>query len=122
MLHIKPSVPEMREAKDVYRTVAEKDRDARFRIEVVVLAYKHTCALTGYRLTMLEMESIVDAAHFHEFHASHNNDPRNGLALSKNAHWQFDHGLWSIDDNYHVLVNRQKFIEDGVPGLRLTDF
>ena len=61
-----------------------------------VVAYKHTCALTGYRMTTLDMggmESIVDAAHIHAFSDSRNNDPRNGLALSKNAHWQFDRGL-----------------------------
>lgn len=97
-------------------------RDARFRIEVVVVAYRHTCALTGYRMTTLDMESIVDAAHIHEFKDSRNNDPRNGLALTKNAHWQFDRGLWSLDDNYRVIVNKEKFIEDGVPAQRLADF
>jgi len=74
------------------------------------------------RLTTLEMESIVDAAHIYQFHDSRNNDPRNGMALTKNAHWQFDRGLWSLNDDYRVLVNREKFIEDGVPGQRLTDF
>ncbi|MDP2968114.1 MAG: HNH endonuclease [Deltaproteobacteria bacterium] len=87
-----------------------------------MLAYKHTCALTGYRMTTLEMESIVDAAHIYQFHDSRNNDPRNGMALTKNAHWQFDRGLWSLNDDYRVLVNREKFIENGVPGQRLTDF
>ncbi len=122
MLHMRPKEPEVREEKDVYKAVVEKGRDARFRIEVVVLAYKHTCALTGYRLTTIEMDSIVDAAHIHEFRDSRNNDPRNGMALCKNAHWQFDHGLWSISDDYRVLLNREKFIEDGVPGQRLADF
>lgn len=122
MLHMRPREPGVREEKEVYKAVIEKGRDARFRIEVVVLAYKHTCALTGYRLTTIEMDSIVDAAHIHEFRDSRNNDPRNGMALCKNAHWQFDHGLWSISDDYRVLVNREKFIEDGVPGQRLADF
>ncbi|MGA2747213.1 MAG: HNH endonuclease [Verrucomicrobiota bacterium] len=53
---------------------------------------------------------------------SRNNDPRNGLALSKNAHWQFDRGLWSVSDDYRVVVNRQKFIEEGIPGQKLVDF
>ncbi len=106
----------------LYTAPVERGRDARFRIEVVVVAYKHTCALTGYRMTTLDMESIVDAAHIHEFSASRNNDPRNGLALCKNAHWQFDRGLWSITDDYRVVVNREKFIEEGVPGQRLADF
>ena len=73
-------------------------------------------------MTTLDMESIVDAAHIHEFSDSRNNDPRNGLALSKNAHWQFDRGLWSITDDYRVTVNHAKFIEEGVPGQKLADF
>jgi len=122
MLKIKPTTTEIRENEDLYIASVQTGRDARFRIEVVVVAYKHTCALTGYRMTTLEMESIVDAAHIHEFRDSRNNDARNGIALSKNAHWQFDRGLWSLNDNYRVLVNKEKFIEDGVPGQRLADF
>jgi putative restriction endonuclease len=122
MLQIKPSAPEVRESGSLYKKSVQTGRDARFRIEVVVLAYKYTCALTGYRMTTLEMGSIVDAAHIHEFRDSRNNDPRNGIALSKNAHWQFDRGLWSINDDYRVLINKEKFIEDGVPGQRLADF
>lgn len=111
-----------KETGTLYTVPVERGRDARFRIEVVVVAYKHTCALTGYRMTTLDMESIVDAAHIHEFSSSRNNDPRNGLALSKNAHWQFDRGLWSITDDYRVLVNHDRFIEEGVPGQKLADF
>jgi putative restriction endonuclease len=122
MLKIKPTGTGIREYQEIYRTSIQKGRDACFRIEVVVLAYKHTCALTGYRLTTLEMESIVDAAHIHAFRDSRNNDPRNGLALSKNAHWQFDRGLWSLNNDYRVLVNREKFSEEGVQGQRLSEF
>ena len=121
MLQIKQVAQEIRESEGFYKTSVQTGRDARFRIEVVVVAYKHTCALTGYRLTTLEMETIVDAAHIHEFKDSRNNDPQNGIALSKNAHWQFDRGLWSLDDNYRVILNKEKFIEEGVPGQRLAD-
>jgi len=100
MLNINPTALEVDENKELYRASIEKGRDARFRIEVVLLAHKHTCGLTGYRMTTLEMESIVDAAHIQEFRDSRNNDPRNGIALSKNAHWQFDRGLWSLNDDY----------------------
>ena len=122
MLGMQPDQPEIRENMELYRASVEVGRNARFRIEVVTVGYRHTCALTGYRMTTLEMESIVDAAHIHEFRDSRNNDPRNGIALSKNAHWQFDRGLWSLADDYRVVVNREKFIEDGVPGQRLADF
>jgi putative restriction endonuclease len=122
MLNIKPTKFEVNEKEELYRASVQTGRDARFRIEVVVLAYKHTCGLTGYRMTTLEMESIVDAAHIQQFRDSPNNDPRNGIALSKNAHWQFDRGLWSVNDDYRILVNKERFIEDGVPGQRLADF
>jgi putative restriction endonuclease len=122
MLKIKPTMPEVHENEELYRASVQTGRHARFRIEVVVVAYKYTCALTGYRMTTLEMESIVDAAHIHEFRDSRNNEPCNGIALTKNAHWQFDRGLWSLNDDYRVLVNREKFIEDGAPGQRLADF
>ncbi len=69
-------------------------REARFRVRVVT-AYNYTCALTGYRLTTITAGSIVDAAHIHEFRDSRYNDPRNGIALSKNGHRTFDQGLWS---------------------------
>lgn len=112
----------VKESAMPYSEPAERGREARFRMEVVIVAYRHTCALTGYRLTTLGMESIVDAAHIHEFCDSRNNDPRNGLALSKNAHWQFDRGLWTINDDFRVVVNREKFSEAGVLGQRLADF
>jgi putative restriction endonuclease len=98
-------------------------REARFRINVIY-NYNFVCALTGYRLITVESESIVDAAHIHQFADSRNNDPRNGLALSKNAHWLFDSGLWSLTDHYRVLVARGAFDEECLtPGIsRLTDY
>jgi putative restriction endonuclease len=87
-------------------------REARFRVRVVS-AYNFTCALTAYRLTTITAGSIVDAAHIHEFRDSRNNDPHNGIALSKNAHWTFDQGLWSISDDYQVIVAVGQFAEAG---------
>jgi putative restriction endonuclease len=98
----------------------ERGREARFRL-IVVPAYNYTCALTGYRLTTVNSGSIVDAAHIHEFADSRNNDPRNGIALSKNAHWLFDQGLWSLKDDYTVVVARDRFDESGDAGLLLGE-
>lgn len=95
-------------------------RSARFRIDVVS-AYNYTCALTGYRVTTLLSGSIVEAAHIHQFAESRNDDPRNGIALSKNAHWQFDSGLWSIDDDYRVIVAKGAFSEASPLQTPLTD-
>lgn len=87
-----------------------KGREARFRLNIVA-AYNYTCALTGYRLTTISAGSIVDAAHIHQFADSRNNDPKNGLALCKNAHWLFDNGLWTLSDDYKVIVAIGRFTE-----------
>jgi putative restriction endonuclease len=90
----------------------KQGREARFRL-LVVGAYNYTCALTRYRLTTISGSSIVDAAHIHQFADSRNNDPRNGLALSKNAHWLFDNGLWTLTDEHRVVVAEGQFAEGG---------
>ena len=107
------------EAEDAVTATAEKyvercgsGREARFRLTVVP-AYDYTCALTRYRCVTIDAGSIVDAAHIHPFSDSRNNDPRNGLALSKNAHWLFDQGLWSLTDDYRVLAAGIGFDEAG---------
>ncbi len=99
----------------------KKGRDVRFRLTVVA-AYNYTCALTGYRLTTISSGSIVDAAHIHPFADSRNNDPRNGLALCKNAHWLFDNGLWTISDDYTVIVAVGRFSEDSPNQVSLNGF
>ena len=96
-----------------------RGRDVRFRL-VVVAAYRYTCALTRHRLTTITRGSLVDAAHIHQFADSRNNDPRNGLALSKNSHWMFDQGLWSISDDLTVLVAISQFAEDHPGGTLLV--
>jgi putative restriction endonuclease len=66
--------------------------------------------------------TVVDAAHIHRFAESGNNDPRNGLALSKNAHWMFDLGLWTPADDLTVEVAAGAFDEAGPEGLRLAPY
>jgi putative restriction endonuclease len=96
-------------------------REARFRITVVA-AYDYTCALTGYRLITIAGGSIVDAAHIHQFADSQNNDPSNGLALCKNAHWLFDQGLWTISDDYRVIIAIGQFAEQSLGYKGLCDY
>src|SRR5580704_5737192 len=99
----------------------QQGREARFRHRVVA-AYQYTCALTLYRLTTITGKSIVDAAHIHQFADSRNNDPRNGLALCKNAHWLFDNGLWTLSDDYHVIVAEGEFTEAGAEQKLLREY
>jgi len=99
----------------------QSGRDVRFRLDIVA-AYNYTCALTGYRVTTIDGASIIDAAHIHQFSESRNNDPKNGIALCKNAHWMFDQGLWSLDDDYRVIVAHSAFDEDTREQKSLRDF
>jgi putative restriction endonuclease len=105
----------------LYAETRERGREARFRLTVVP-AYNYTCALTGYRCVTADAGSIVDAAHIHQFADSRNNHPQNGLALSKNAHWMFDAGLWSLDDDYSVIVAMNRFDEAGDAAYLLKRF
>jgi putative restriction endonuclease len=108
----------VREDARLYEAARERGREARFRLTVVP-AYNYTCALTRYRLVTIDSGSIVEAAHIHQFADSRNNHPRNGMALCKNAHWMFDEGLWSLDDDYRILIDHKRFDESGADELLL---
>lgn len=99
----------------------DRGREARFRLTVVP-AYNYTCALTRYRLTTAQSGSIVDAAHIRQFSDSRNNHPQNGIALSKNAHWLFDQGIWSLTNDYEVIVAIDRYDEDGPETLLLRHY
>ena len=114
-----PLDPIVKEDARLYEAARERGREARFRLSVVP-AYNYTCALTRYRLVTVDSGSIVEAAHIHQFADSRNNHPRNGIALCKNAHWMFNEGLWSLDNNYRVLIDPKRFDESGAQELLLS--
>ncbi|HEY3323317.1 MAG TPA: HNH endonuclease [Planctomycetota bacterium] len=107
--------------KEAVEAAKRKGRSARFAVRVVA-EYRYTCALTGYRCDTDEGATIVDAAHIEMWAATQNDDPTNGLALSKSAHWMFDEGLWSADDDLRVVVHRHRFAERGPESFRLNSF
>lgn len=63
--------------------------------------------------------TILDAAHIRSFSQGGPCLVRNGLALSKTAHWLFDRGFWSLSDDLHILVKQRSFHESGDMGLLL---
>src|SRR5262249_40861770 len=75
-----------------------------------------------HRLITLSAGSLVDAAHIHQFSDSRNNHPTNGLALSKNAHWLFDNGLWTVREDYTVELAEGHFFESHPLGLGLVSY
>jgi putative restriction endonuclease len=81
-------------------------RDRAFRT-VVLRAYGERCALTGLRFINGGGRAEVDAAHIKPVVADGPDIVSNGIALSGTAHWMFDRGLISLDDNLRILISRQ---------------
>lgn len=70
-----------------------------------------------------QTSSIVQAAHIHQHAISGNDDPRNGLALTPDAHWMFDAGLWTVvpkEDDLLVQVATDRFSESSPHGRLLS--
>lgn len=146
------AITALKEDAAEYKASQKKGRDSRFKSDVLG-GYYFTCALTGYRLDTEQSDqigrildgrattarrvrnamtrnpnqttSIVQAAHIHQHAISGNDDPRNGLALTPDAHWMFDAGLWSAIpecDDFLVQVATGRFEESSPHGRLLADF
>ena len=114
-------IESLRRDADAFKASQRKGRDSRFKSEVLG-GYHYTCALTGYRLDT-ETTSLVQAAHIHQHAVSGNDDPRNGLALTPDAHWMFDQGLWTaipVGNDLLVHVATSRFTESSPSGRRLA--
>ena len=94
--------PFVAEDRAVYR-VSRQKRDEAFRT-IVLRNYDHTCAVTGQRFHSPQHVE-ADGAHIIRKEVRGTDDPRNGVALSKSAHWAFDRGIFTISDQYEVIVN-----------------
>ncbi|MDP9472713.1 MAG: HNH endonuclease [Chloroflexota bacterium] len=81
-------------------------------------AYNATCAMCGIRITTPEGRAAVDAAHVVPWSVSHNDDPRNGVALCGLHHWTFDHGLAGITTEFRVRVSSLVTETPGAEALR----
>jgi hypothetical protein len=72
--------------------------------DFVLLAYEYRCAITNVsiqhnKLNNLEAAHIQPRAHTGTFL------PCNGIALSRDMHWAFDKGLFTISDDYEIIVH-----------------
>ena len=117
------AVAALRANAAAFKASQRKGRDSRFKSDVLG-GYYFTCALTGYRLDT-ETSSIVQAAHIHQHAISGNNDPSNGLALTPDAHWMFDAGLWTVipkGEDLVIHVATGHFSESSPLGRLLANF
>lgn len=88
-------------------------RDRYFR-RVVLRAYDERCSISGLKLINGGGRAEVAAAHIKPVEANGPDIISNGLALCGTAHWMFDRGLISLDDDLQILVSRQANDPDGV--------
>ena len=94
--------PFVAEDRAVYQ-ISRQKRDIAFS-GIVLGNYGHTCAVTGQRFQSPN-HTEADAAHIIGKEVRGTDDPRNGLALAKSVHWAFDRGIFTISDQYEVMIN-----------------
>lgn len=72
--------------------------------QIIRAVYDDTCAVCGL-FARTQKTSIVEAAHIRRFADFHDDHPSNGLALCKGHHWGFDAGVFTLADNYTVIIS-----------------
>lgn len=101
-----------KENPEIAKTVADTPkRNIAFR-RVIIRLYNYTCAACRLRIITLDGETAVEAAHIFPFAKSFDDSIGNGLSLCPLHHWSFDKGLFSIDDDYKMIVSNN-FEETG---------
>lgn len=71
-------------------------------------AYLDTCAMSGVKIINGGGRSEVQAAHIRPVEQRGPDSVRNGIALSGTFHWMFDRGLISVDDDYRLLLAKDR--------------
>lgn len=94
-------------------------RDQGFR-RAIVTAYAHRCTMCGIRILTTDGHTVVDAAHIIPWSMSYNDNPRNGLALCRLCHWNFDEGMLSISSSYAVITSPQLMANHNMPAHVMT--
>lgn len=80
-------------------------RDRAFRRNVLA-AYDCRCAFSGLKLINGGGRAEVEAAHIRPVEHGGPDAVANGLALSGTAHWMFDRGLITLEDDLTIRVSR----------------
>jgi putative restriction endonuclease len=87
--------------------VSRPFREAAFAVTVKE-AYGNTCAMTGLMIINGGGRAEVQAAHIQPVSKNGPDSIRNALALSATVHWMFDRGLVSVDDDFSILVAKNR--------------
>lgn len=70
----------------------------------VMTGYKQKCAITG---NVIQYKSFMNLEAAHIWPRSHKGLylPSNGIALCRDMHWAFDKGMFTIGDDFKVIVH-----------------
>ncbi|MCF8469694.1 MAG: HNH endonuclease [Parvibaculum sp.] len=91
----------------IEKIIARPFRERAFATSVKT-AYHDTCAMTGIKIINGLGRSEVQAAHIRPVADRGPDSIRNGIALSGTMHWMFDRGLVSVDDDYSILIAKDR--------------
>jgi len=94
--------PFVKEESVSYNVNALK-RDRAFRT-IIIREYDFTCAVCEMKFVLDDLLEVT-AAHIVPKQRLGTDDPRNGLALCHTHHWAFDTGIFSLNDNYEVILS-----------------
>ena len=84
---------------------SSRQRDPNFR-RLVLQAYEHRCAVTGFQSLLGGVQFGCEAAHI-RWHGDNGPDiVQNGLVLEPTIHKLFDAGAWTLTDDWRILVSR----------------
>jgi len=84
-------------------TVNLPKRNRAFR-NIILREYDFTCAVCEMKFRLNNLYETT-AAHIVPKQLNGTDDPRNGLSLCRTHHWAFDVGLFSISDDYELLLS-----------------
>ena len=68
--------------------------------------YEYKCAVTGTYIKYKDLCNI-EAAHIIPDSQKGPSHPKNGIALSRDMHWAFDKGFFSISTDYNIIIHEK---------------
>lgn len=99
---LQPLPPEVMEDEFIFTRMI---RENNFR-DLVLFFYDYKCAVAG---SVMRYKNLVNLEAAHIIPDTHGGPPhpKNGLSLSKDFHWAFDKGFFTIDEKYKVIIHNK---------------
>lgn len=90
-------------------------RENSFR-ELLLFFYEERCAITRAAIKYRELINL-QAAHIIPDHCGGPTHPKNGLILSRDLHWAFDNGFFTLDERYNIVVHDDVLNNDSMKNI-----